>query len=75
MSQGKRIARGFSRLGVWAAAMAVIIGGGATGVWAAVQYLDAAGIGIGLGLTALAAIAALVFFRGIGWVIAGFLDD
>jgi hypothetical protein len=72
---GKRIARGFSRIGVWAAVMTVIVGLGLTGIWAAVQYLEVTGIGIGLGLTALAATAALVFFKGVGWIIAGFLDD
>jgi hypothetical protein len=82
MSQGKRIARGFARLGIWAAVMAVIVGVGGTGIWAVVQYsdtglkgIDATGIGIGLALTTLAATAAFVFFRGIGWIIAGFLDD
>jgi hypothetical protein len=53
MSQGKRIARGFSRIGAWAAVMAVIVGVGLTGIWAAVQYLEVTGIGIGLGLTVL----------------------
>lgn len=31
--------------------------------------------GIGLGITALAAVAALGFFRGLGWVITGFEED
>jgi hypothetical protein len=73
--QGKQIARGFSRIGAWAAVMAVIVGVGLTGIWAAVQYFEVTGIGIGLGLTALAAIAAFAFFRGVGWIIAGFLED
>jgi hypothetical protein len=55
--------------------MAIIVGVGLTGIWAAVQYLEITGIGIGLGLTALAATAAFVFFRGVGWIIAGFLED
>ncbi len=82
MSQGKRIVRGFSRLGAWAAALAVIIGVGATGIWTTVQYfdtsmkgIDPAGVGAGLGLTVMVALAALVFFRGLGWIIAGFLEE
>jgi hypothetical protein len=81
-----RIIRGFSRLGVGAAVLVAMCGAGFTAVAIVMPALDpypppdlaAYAIktaGIGLGITSLLALAAFVFFRGLGWVITGFARD
>jgi hypothetical protein len=77
-----RITRGFSRLGIWAAVLVAICGAGVTAfaiVFAptpAPPDFDAAKFaGIGLGITGVLALATFVFFRGLGWIIAGFARD
>jgi hypothetical protein len=81
-----RIIRGFSRLGVGAAVLVAACGTGFTALAIVMPALDpspppdlvayaAKTAGIGLGVTSLLALAAFVFFRGLGWVLAGFARD
>ena len=86
-----RIIRGFSRLGIGAAVLTAIYGlvpniyaqiddPPPTGLNELVRHrtpaLYAAKTAcVGLGITALAALAVFGFFRGLGWIIAGFARD
>jgi hypothetical protein len=70
-----RIARGFSRLGIWAAGLVGIAGLTVTGMAVYFNNFGADAILTGLALTGALALAAFVFFRGLGWVLAGFAKD
>jgi hypothetical protein len=69
---GNRIIRGFSRLGIATAVLVALCGALVTTALAGDPHANPGAI---LGITGLLALAAWGFFRGLGWVLAGFAPN